>query len=700
MKTKKSILLLSPAGIETIIKNYNLINPPQKVDINAADMIIADQNSNGSFKSVRYDDITFGDWAGMKHWNDLHILVGAWHATGEEKYCTAIIAGLEFWARELPENRNWWWQFVGIPHNAIRVINNMHGMIPSETLENMSRIFDRSDIMSVRNLIAYDRIDEDFYPDRIALTELEKNKREKFYDCPKVKFTGQNLISTGMVMMWKGIYFNDTELFRSGMNEVFSEVIMVGVHQREIREVPEVDRKWMNPGLEGIQTDYSYHQHGPQLQFGTYGYAFLINMLHTIKTFSLAEFSPPAEKVELLRSYFTEGLRWVLYKKQFDISVCGRQPIKDTPYKKYEDIANVINSCDETLKKPLLETVEDLTGSKYFYRSDYFVRRAKERYFSFKMSSNRVYGGESTNDENLQGLYLGCGTMQYKISGDEYDLMPALWDGRRLPGLTALYDDALLRARDNTNTSPTVGGVSNGSDGGVMIHLAHDEKIEFFKSVATFGDTILFGLSDVVNKTDFPVNTTIDSKRYTTPVEVMLNGSKQIFSEGNHNLTQVSGIVCGTTAYTFMEPADLTLVIEEKEAAWNKVVSWADGSCRGKIVTFYISGAEPLNYLVHPAGQSPENIRSVIKEKFYHAAIDEKSKTAYIFFFASGEADIPGIGKVYCDSPAAVMITEKSVLLANVEQCKNTVKFVLDGKDYNFTDGKSLYRGMTSSLPR
>lgn len=700
MQTEKFSSQLSPAVIDAVIKNYNLVNPPEAADIAEADMILADQDINGSFKSVRYDDITFGNWAGMKHWLNLHTLTGAWHATGEEKYCSAIIAGLEFWADELPENRNWWWQFVGVPQNAIRVMNNMYGKIPQKTWEKMRNIFDRSDIISVRNLIGYDRIDENFYPDRIALIELTKNKHEKIYNCPKVKFTGQNLVSTGTVRMWKGIFFNDMELLRSGMEEVFSEAIMVGVHQREICEVPEVDRFWMNPGFEGIQTDYSYHQHGAQLQFGSYGSHFLIDMLRTVKIFSQEEFAPPAEKVELLRNYFTEGLRWTLYKKQLDILACGRQTFKDAPYVKYDNIAEVINSCDEALQMPLQETFENLTGSKYFYRSDYFIHRAKERFFSFKMSSSRVFGGESTNNENLQGLYLGCGTMQYKITGNEYDLMPALWDGRRLPGLTALFDDASLRARSNTNTSPTVGGVSDGSNSGVMMHLAHDEKIEFFKSVSTFGDTILFALSDVVNKTDFPVNTTIDSKRYTTPVEVLINGKKQLFSEGSHNLTEVGRIVCGETAYTFPEAADLTLVIEEKEVQWNTVASWADGSCRGKIVTFYISGNKPLSYFVHPAGQAPDGIKCEIKEKFYHAAIDKKSNTKYIFFFVPGNADIPGIGKVFCDSPAAVMITQNNVLLANVEQSGATVKFILDGKEYNFTDGENLYRGMTSSLSR
>ena len=113
---------------------------------------------------------------------------------------------------------------------------------------------------------------------------------------------------------------------------------------------------------------------------------------------------------------------------------------------------------------------------------------------------------------NMRTLDSQLPAKQYKITGDEYDGMPALWDWRRLPGLTAVYDDAPLRAKADINASPVVGGVSDSINSGVMLNMFQKEKLEFYKSAATFEDAVVFTLSDIKNQTACPVNTTIDSK--------------------------------------------------------------------------------------------------------------------------------------------------------------------------------------------
>ena len=693
---------ITAADIDLIIRNYNRINPPAEADIARARAILADQNSDGSFKSIQYKDATRGNWLGIKHWSNMHILVGAWHATRDPEYRSAVIAGLEFWGKTLPENPNWWWQFIGAPYNVIRVINNMYGEIPPETLEVMRRCFDRSDIFSMRNLYEEGNIDPALLPDRIALTEilLYAPASPLAGEC-RVKYTGQNLVDTAIIRMWKGIYFKNAEFLFSGIEEVFSEVVVAGSRPPLPFDMPEVDRLWMNPGLEGIQTDYSFHQHGAQQQFGVYGSAYFINIIKFMDLFTGTPLVLPAEKVELMNKYFINGISWTLYKKQFDILACGRELIKDYPWKKYENIARTIECSAKNLKPQLQSAEKDLSGSNYFYRSDYLIHRRENRFFSFKMCSKRVRGSESTNFDNMQGLYLGCGVMQYKITGSEYDGMPALWDWRRLPGLTAVYDEGSLLAQPDINRSPAVGGVSDGINSGVMLNMAQEGKLEYNKSAATFDSAVVFTLSDVKNKTSFPVNTTIDSKRFTTPVKaVFSDGKLQSFSSGIHHLQQVSRIVCGETAYTFLKAVDITLEITDKTVAWNTVTIWADGSFSGKSATFYLTGTQPASYIVHPAGEEVESIKSMIQADFYHAVTDEKSNIKYIFFFAPGEADIPGIGKVSSNAKAAVMITENQILLAETLQNGSPVEFSLNGKTYSFSAPGGLQAGKSSALMR
>lgn len=625
---------ISANDIALLIKNYNSIKPPQQVDIADAVKILADQKPDGSFKSVGYADRTRGQWTGMQHWRNLHTLVGAWHATSDTRYRKAVIAGLNYWAAALPDNPNWWWQYIGVPLHLITVLNNMYGEIPPATLAALRKCFDRS-------------------------SNYSRSGR---------MYTGQNLFNTALIQMWKGIYYNDPHLLHDeGLKHIFSVIRLAGNKE------------------EGIQKDWSFHQHGPQQQFGNYGQEYLVNCLTVLAMFKGTSFALPPEKESIIRNYFFNGMRWTFFKKQMDILACGRQLIYDMPRRKYERIAAAVknfNAADRKKAEAFFACDDLLSGSNYFFCSDYLIHRRKDFYFSFKMSSNRVTGAESTNKENMQGLYLGYGVMQYKISGDEYDGMTGLWDWRKLPGLTAVYDNAPLKAagRIGNNRATAVGGVSDKKNSGCMMNLDTD-KLNFNKSVAVFGKKVVFNLSEVKNNTKFPVHTTIDSRRYTVPVEVYANGRKTVYTDGSCKLSQVSGIVCGNTAYTFPIPTDLTLAIEDKTVAWNTVTIWAKGNVSGKTVTISVEGTQPLNYIVSPAKEKVDTINSTVKPGI-HVVTDKDSGIKYLFFFAPGTYDIPEIGHVSCDRKAAVMLTGETVILSDVEQTGKAVHFTLNGKSY------------------
>ena len=669
---------------DLIIRNFNRINPPGQADLDKAKKVLSDLNPDGSFKSINYSDRTYGMWDGIKHWANLHVLVAAWHAEHDAEYLSAIISGLEYWSDKMPVNPNWWWQFVGVPLNAIKVLNNMHGCIPAETIEKMRGIFDRSDIISARNISPDHKTiyDPSIIANRVSLTEIEKFSLVRFENIKKEKFTGQNLVWTASIMMWKGVIFNEEPLIYKGIEEVLSEII---VAERT---------------MEGLQVDNSYHQHGPMLQFGNYGKSFFSDMTFFLSLFEGTKFAPPAEKIELIRGYFDRGLKWTLYKNQMDVLSCGRQIIKNYPREKYNDIAGTIAAAGTpSARQQLQEADHDLSGSNYFYCSDYLIHRRKNCYFSFKMCSSRVLCSESTNQENRQGNYLGSGVMQYKISGDEYEMMTGLWDFRHLPGLTVVYDNDSLISRGKVNKSSAVGGVGNGENSSLLMNFSSD-KLDYNKSVATFGKKVVFNLSDVNNKTVFPVDTTVDSKRYTLPVQVTASGKTRSYTCGTHKISQVSKIICGETAYTFPDGTDLILAIEEKTVPWKNITIWADGSCSGKTVTIWFSGEKPATYIVSPAQESADTLKSLIIPGVCHAVSDKNCGITYLFFFAPGTADVPGIGRVSCDRKAAIMLTREKIYLAEVEQQGGKVCFSIDKKVYNFDAPKGKYAGKSVCLPR
>ena len=54
---------------------------------------------------------------------------------------------------------------------------------------------------------------------------------------------------------------------------------------------------------EGIQPDYSYHLHGPQLQFGNYGLAYALNMTYWACIFRDTKFSFAEKQIGILGDY-------------------------------------------------------------------------------------------------------------------------------------------------------------------------------------------------------------------------------------------------------------------------------------------------------------------------------------------------------------------------------------------------------------
>ncbi|MBR7120588.1 MAG: hypothetical protein IKC77_10350 [Lentisphaeria bacterium] len=660
MKMKLFLLLLAAVFVltasadsrKTLVKNYNSIYSHGNADLKKADALLADMNSDGSFKSVLYGDKSRGLWKGMAHWYNLRTLVAAWRKTADRKYCDAVNAGLIWWGKTLPENSNWWWQEIGVPMHLIRVINNMNGAVSPEALEASRKTFERA----------------------------------------ALRGTGQNLADAAIIHLWKGVFYNDDKMVNTAVDALKSVV------------------KISPAGKEGLQADYSFHQHGSQQQFGNYGRGYYENCTLLLRLLDGTEYAFSKAQQELIWNYFYCGLRWTLFKNQMDYLACGRQITHDAPYGKCRQIKGYsrrFNNSKE--KRDIVEAVSrndaSLEGSRYFFRSDYLIHRRKDFYFSYKMCSSRVIGSETINKENLQGLYLGCGVMQYKTDGSEYDNMAALWDWRRLPGLTAVYDNDSLnasRARKKTNISSTVGAVTDEVNTGVMMGCS-SSKIGYFKSVTAIDKCVVFNLNNVVNKTKSPVNTTIDSRLYRTPVEVVSAGKKQVYENGTHKLEKVEKIIHDNVAYTFLKPQNLTLAIEEKSVPWKSVTIHAKGVQKGKTVTIYVNHGvkaknERLSYMIAPAGENT-GVKTIFN-KCGHVVKDSRNDTCWAYFFVPGEMDIPGVGKLSSDKKAAVMLKKDTLTVADVQQKNRVVNISLNDKLYKFVTPSGVYAGKSVTLSK
>ncbi|GAL82075.1 hyaluronate lyase precursor [Algibacter lectus] len=119
-----------------------------------------------------------------------------------------------------------------------------------------------------------------------------------------------------------------------------------------------------------------------------------------------------AEQRELMRNYFAEGQRWVIWHKVYDINSSGRQLFPNEQLKKYKRVykaASEMRRIDteySELYKSIL-TENEIYGTKYFPKSALTIQRTPDYFCSIRMCSDKILGSESGNGENISGL-LSC----------------------------------------------------------------------------------------------------------------------------------------------------------------------------------------------------------------------------------------------------------------------------------------------------
>lgn len=132
--------------------------------------------------------------------------------------------------------------------------------------------------------------------------------------------TAQNRVWLAGIQLLKGAIFEQPEWVREGADAVSAELHVAA------------------PGMEGIQPDWSFHQHGPQLQFGNYGARLFQRDDEMARYPARNPVCTPEEKAEILTSYYRHGLRWVLFDRQMDFSACGRQINGGQVWAKYRSV--------------------------------------------------------------------------------------------------------------------------------------------------------------------------------------------------------------------------------------------------------------------------------------------------------------------------------------------------------------------------
>jgi len=435
--------------------------------------------ADGRWDALDYDyhqgavlDVTF------RHLYWLLDMAIAWHFEASPLHRDpalqeAIDGALDHWLRNDYRSSNWWHNEIGVP----RLLGNVALLLGDELRP------DRRDAI-------------------IRILKRAKNE-----------MTGQNLMWINQVIAVRGLLQDNPALIHKALDRIADEVVLTTG--------------------EGVQPDFSFHQHDSQLYNHGYGAAFLTDSTALLSCAAGGEFELPKAKLDILCGLALEGSRWMAYGRFADFGANGRGVTREAQSARYladgaENLLEFKTGREAELRALRVsargEGPDLLSGHRHFHHSDFSVHRREDYYFSVKMYSRRTIGTESMNGEGLKSYYLPDGCLLVLRKGDEYDAIPPLWNWRLIPGVTCPLSDEPLpsinpRETNTWGTTDFVGGVSDGRNGCSVYDYDRD-GLTARKAYFGFDWGMVCLGAGINSESSDPIVTTINQTHLRSPVTV------------------------------------------------------------------------------------------------------------------------------------------------------------------------------------
>ena len=583
-RTASLVELLSGIQPETEISDQVVVELHQRYPFNVEKITgyMETIREDGSWPDINYNDQKRSGWSVKEHADRVLELAKLYRA--EEGDChwgpkleSVIHLALGYWFREKPVCKNWWYNQIGVPKTLGPAFLLMKEQLNPEEKE--------------------------------AAIEVMENA--------KFGMTGQNKVWLAGNVLMRGLLQDDFELVKAARDTIVSE-ITTGMQ-------------------EGIKSDWSFHQHGPQQQFGNYGLAFLTEMSSYSGLFAGTVFALNKEQQGILNSFLLNGYRWIVWKGYMDVNALDRQLFHSGQIHKAFSLAFATNalmrgSSAEDIRQ-MNEFLKDnyaperkgsaFIGHKHFWDSDQTVHRSSTWMASVKMASDRVIGTELVNEDNLKGFYMGDGALYTYCRGDEYLNIFPFWDWRKIPGITAYESEAPVPAFFNygahvRNKTAFVGGVTDGETGMTAMVLDRD-GLQAHKSWIFTRDYVLCLGAGIRSDSILAVTTSVDQR--------VKRGDLLRYADGNWLPVQGKYVSSpeeqrffhDNTGYILLQPSACVVISEKRSGRWCDFMgSYAPKTVEGEIVSLYIDHGREDNadyqYLILPASTAEKTAAFAVQD--------------------------------------------------------------------------------------
>ena len=678
-RTASLVELLSKIQREQEISDQVVVELHQRYpfDLEQINHYVETIREDGSWPDINYQDQKRSGWSVKEHADRILLLAKLYRA--EEGYCSlesrleeVIHRALDYWFQNKPVCKNWWYNEIGIP----KVLGPVFLLMKEQ------------------------------------LSPQEKQAAVEVMEKAWFGMTGQNKVWLAGNVLMRGLLQDDYALVQAARDTIVSEI--------------RTDR------VEGIKSDWSFHQHGPQQQFGNYGLAFLTEMATYSELFAGTAFALTAEQQAVLNSLLLNGYRWIVWKGYMDVNALDRQLFQNAQKHKAFSLAFVTSSlmngsASAEDKKQMTDFLQDnyightsasnFTGHKHFWDSDQTVHRSSRWMASVKMASERVIGTELVNEDNLKGFYMGDGALYTYCRGDEYLNVFPFWDWRKIPGITSYESDAPVPAFKRygahvRNETDFVGGVTDGRTGMTAMQLNRD-GLQACKSWICTDEFVLCLGAGIQADTTLAVTTSIEQRNKQGDL-LYYTGGKWHLLEGKRVFpSEKSRFFHDQTGYILLQPSVCVAAAEKRSGRWCDFMgSYAPKLVEGEVVSLYIKHEkEPdasYQYLILPASSKertasfPTDSIAVIENSSSVQAV-RLGKVLYVTAYESCLLPLQADGQIEIKTPGVYMFQKKEagtwlIHATDPTQKQTRLSLAINGEAVNIDVPATSPRGKTIQI--
>jgi len=644
------------------------------VPAEAARKLLETLRPDGGWPGIDYQDRSRSGWKAVRHLSNVATLARAYRSPGsklqgDEALRSSVLRSLDYWLSHDFQNSNWWWNQIGVPRALLPAL-----LLMKEDLSDEQR--------------------------SRAVTILRR---------AKIGMTGQNLVWVSRITAVRGILENDPELVTAAYRRIADEVRL-------------------STG-EGIQPDFSFHQHGPCLYNHGYGAAFAVDCSEIATQVAGTRSAFPAEKTALLGNLILDGSQWMARGGTTDFGGEGREITRRGQTGHYLSVAarNMLQlptgrkgEFRDLQARASGQPAPPLIGNRHFWRSDLMTHQRPRYYTSARMFSNRIANTDMPcNGEGLKSHHIADGCNLLLRTGREYGDIFSVWDWRKIPGTTVQQRSELGGSPRRMGRTSFVGGVSDGHYGLAAFELERD-GLTARKSWFFFDDEYACLGAGITCDSDSPVVTTLNQCNLAGSVLVAKDDQTRKPDSEAHVLNNPDWLWHDEVGYVFLTPGAVRLHNGQQRGSWWEINHGysRDTVARDVFMLWIEHGRRPQNaayaYLVVP-GITADSLTMYVRRcpvkvlrnvPGLQAVWHEGLRIAGLAFYKPGKVEIRGGLMVAVDKPCLVLLRESpeklAIAVSNPRNEKATVQVEvsrpLDGEGVEVLNG-SVRSRITLELP-